>query len=440
MRRREVHARLAQAPQDARGGAARRSCAPATRRRRRPPPPRATRPRRISAPLPDLLRLPRQHLPVADGGGGHAPPGRRPASTAGSTSRARAPAPGTSGSPPTAGRRPRPGRAGSSWRAARSSSAPRLRPLRPDPGDGPPRTPPTCGRRPGRRGAGQGAPPARLRPDGAAGELSCPTRTTAGRTASRRPGHGRARVRRPARAPARRPARRDVSADALAAARRRGARGAGDRGRGGLGRQHQPRARASTLSDGRRRLRQAPPRRAAGRVPRRGRRPRVAGRGRARCARPRCSPWPTTTTEGPRFLALEWIAPGRPDPTRRFGRGLAGAARARARRPSAGTATTSSAPCRSTTTPAGGWPEFYAERRLRPMARRAVDGGALPAGVPRRPRAPARAAARAGRARPSRRPACTATSGAATRCSAPRAARPSSTRPSTAATARSTWR
>ena len=101
--------------------------------------------------------------------------------------------------------------------------------------------------------------------------------------------------------------------------------------------------------------------------------------------------------EGPRFLALEWIAPGRPDPEA-FGRGLAALHAAGA--------------------PAFGWdrdnfigplPQLNDATggRLARVLRRAPagphgpargGGGRPPVGVPRRPRAPVRAAARAGRA------------------------------------------
>jgi fructosamine-3-kinase len=79
---------------------------------------------------------------------------------------------------------------------------------------------------------------------------------------------------------------------------------------------------------------------------------------------------------GPRFLALEWVAPGRPDPEA-FGRGLAGLHRA-------GAAAfgwdrdnfIGPLPQRNDPVP-GGWPEFYAARRLLPMAEQAVAAGTL---------------------------------------------------------------
>ena len=79
---------------------------------------------------------------------------------------------------------------------------------------------------------------------------------------------------------------------------------------------------------------------------------------------------------GPRFLALEWIAPGPPDPEA-FGRGLAGLHRAGA--PAFGWDRDNfigPLPQRNDPVPAG-WPEFYAERRLRPMAEQAVAAGTL---------------------------------------------------------------
>ncbi len=81
----------------------------------------------------------------------------------------------------------------------------------------------------------------------------------------------------------------------------------------------------------------------------------------------------------PAFLAMEWIEHG--DHTaatdEALGRGLARLHRAGA--PTWGWAREGyigSAP--QTNEPLDDWPAFYAERRLLPMARRAVDGGALP--------------------------------------------------------------
>ena len=80
---------------------------------------------------------------------------------------------------------------------------------------------------------------------------------------------------------------------------------------------------------------------------------------------------------GPRFLALEWIAPGPPDPEA-FGRGLAALHAAGA--PAFGWDRDNFIGPLPQLNDAmgGGWAEFYAERRLAPMARRAVEGGALP--------------------------------------------------------------
>lgn len=83
---------------------------------------------------------------------------------------------------------------------------------------------------------------------------------------------------------------------------------------------------------------------------------------------------------GPRFLALEWIAPGAPDPEA-FGRGLAGLHRAGA--PGFGWDRDNfigQLPQRNDPVP-GGWPEFYGERRLVPMAEQAVAAGTLDAPI-----------------------------------------------------------
>lgn len=82
----------------------------------------------------------------------------------------------------------------------------------------------------------------------------------------------------------------------------------------------------------------------------------------------------------PRFLALEWIERGArgPDHDERLGRGLAALHGAGA--PAFGLASGNfigSLPQRNGPLPS--WPEFYAERRLAPLARRAVDEGRLPA-------------------------------------------------------------
>jgi fructosamine-3-kinase len=89
-----------------------------------------------------------------------------------------------------------------------------------------------------------------------------------------------------------------------------------------------------------------------------------------------------------RYLALEWIASspeGEPDPSGRrsdagveeLGRGLALTHQAGA--PCFGSAGGSGGfgSLRLSNEPAGDWPEFYAERRLRPLARLARERGAL---------------------------------------------------------------
>jgi fructosamine-3-kinase len=87
-----------------------------------------------------------------------------------------------------------------------------------------------------------------------------------------------------------------------------------------------------------------------------------------------------------RFLALEWIEPGRPAPDHdeRFGRSLAelhrfGAARfgLDADNWIAGLPQINGPQQPGTDTLGMGWPEFYARYRIEPMLRRAVDAGAL---------------------------------------------------------------
>lgn len=86
--------------------------------------------------------------------------------------------------------------------------------------------------------------------------------------------------------------------------------------------------------------------------------------------------------EGPEpLLVLEWL--GR-DPQRRPGRGEE-FGRALAALHAAGAAAFGAeadnwiGPLEQPNAPAGDWPAFYAERRLTPLARRAVDAGLLPA-------------------------------------------------------------
>ena len=91
-------------------------------------------------------------------------------------------------------------------------------------------------------------------------------------------------------------------------------------------------------------------------------------------------PVPEVIVELPDLLALEWVEPGRPGPAaaQRFGRDLAGMHRAGA--------DTFGAPwpgfigsLPQDNTGAGAWPEWFAERRLRPYLRRSADRGALSA-------------------------------------------------------------
>jgi fructosamine-3-kinase len=84
----------------------------------------------------------------------------------------------------------------------------------------------------------------------------------------------------------------------------------------------------------------------------------------------------------PRFLALEWIDRGAPAPGRdeELGRGLAALHRAGApchgldRDNFIGSLPQDNSPCPT-------WAEFYGARRIEPLARRAVEGGAMPAGT-----------------------------------------------------------
>jgi fructosamine-3-kinase len=88
-----------------------------------------------------------------------------------------------------------------------------------------------------------------------------------------------------------------------------------------------------------------------------------------------------------RYLALEWVAPGRLGSAgvEELGRGLAGMHGAGA--PAFGDLRAAGAPARFGSlglpnSPTDDWPCFYAERRLRPLARIARERGALaPAGV-----------------------------------------------------------
>ena len=81
----------------------------------------------------------------------------------------------------------------------------------------------------------------------------------------------------------------------------------------------------------------------------------------------------------PRFLALEWIDRGRAGPAHdeALGRGLAALHRAGA--PSFGLAEDNFiGTLPQPNAPLATWPDFYGARRIEPLARRAVDAGALP--------------------------------------------------------------
>ena len=85
---------------------------------------------------------------------------------------------------------------------------------------------------------------------------------------------------------------------------------------------------------------------------------------------------------GEDWLALEWIEPGAPAPDHdeRLGRGLA---RLHAASPGGFGFPTSNWIARIpwSNEPCADWPDFYGERRLRPLAKRARDAGALPTDV-----------------------------------------------------------
>lgn len=87
---------------------------------------------------------------------------------------------------------------------------------------------------------------------------------------------------------------------------------------------------------------------------------------------------------GPRLLALDWIEEGSLDAEgeEALGRGLARVHAAGAEDFGAG-APLHLGPLSVPNEPTGSWPEFYAERRIRPLAREADARGALPDGCPR---------------------------------------------------------
>ena len=87
-----------------------------------------------------------------------------------------------------------------------------------------------------------------------------------------------------------------------------------------------------------------------------------------------------------RYLALEWIEPGRLDDAgaEELGRGLAATHRAGAPRFGTTDGSAGHSPARFgslglSNDPTGDWPSFYAERRLRPLAAIARERDALPA-------------------------------------------------------------
>jgi fructosamine-3-kinase len=87
--------------------------------------------------------------------------------------------------------------------------------------------------------------------------------------------------------------------------------------------------------------------------------------------------------DAPRFLALEWIerGPAGPDTDAQLGRGLATLHRAGA--PAfGGEADVVLGPLTLPNAPTASWPEFYAARRLEPLARIAANRGALPEQAP----------------------------------------------------------
>lgn len=89
--------------------------------------------------------------------------------------------------------------------------------------------------------------------------------------------------------------------------------------------------------------------------------------------------------EEPRFLALEWIEAGAPGPEHDVVLGSGLAALHRAGAPAFGAARDNwIGTLAQPNAPADGWVEFYATRRLEPMARTAVDARALPRDTGRR--------------------------------------------------------
>ena len=90
---------------------------------------------------------------------------------------------------------------------------------------------------------------------------------------------------------------------------------------------------------------------------------------------------PEVVAVGERFLALEWVEEGRLDAAGEEALGLGLAAVHDAGAPDFGApGPLNIGPIHLSNEPAGDWPAFYAERRLRPLLRVAVETGALSSG------------------------------------------------------------
>ena len=99
-----------------------------------------------------------------------------------------------------------------------------------------------------------------------------------------------------------------------------------------------------------------------------------------RCGAPCPVPVVGPTGDDPRLLVLEWVPTGRAAvDAERLGRGLAGLHASGARRFGLGR-TTWCGPLPQDNAPAPDWPTFYAERRLVPLTRLALDSGHLDRG------------------------------------------------------------
>ena len=88
-------------------------------------------------------------------------------------------------------------------------------------------------------------------------------------------------------------------------------------------------------------------------------------------------PVPEVIAVSPSRLVLTWVQPGPAASASmaELGRGLAASARQRVHRRSVRRGRGSSAALPLDNTPGASWPEFYAERRVRPYLRLAVDAG-----------------------------------------------------------------